>query len=122
MLHSSFSFNGVGSPSTPGVGAPKNPPPTDILLTTSDSLIKDIPPENPTQIATLRPFGHMPRKKRQVFKPHPTLNHFDSIFGGDNWARFLTLKSNSKISSGNLENRLLHEYPTRVGIQIERSK
>ena len=120
MLHSSLSFNGVGSPSTPGVGAPKNPPSTDTLLTTSDSPKKDIPPENSSQIATLRPFGPIPKKRRQIFKPHPTLNHFNSIFGGDNWARFLTLKSDDKISSGNLENKLLREYPTKeLGFRLK---
>ena len=48
------------------------------------------------------------------------MNHFDSIFGGDNWARFLTLKSNDKITSGNLENRLLRECPTKeLGFRLK---
>ena len=91
----------------------KCPPNTDLIT----------PPKNDcgsSGVATLEPFIPVHRKrKRQVFKPHPALHHFDSLFGSDNWARFLTLKTDSHVSSSVLENELLHVCPsTEMGFKL----
>ena len=66
---------------------------------------------NGSSLATLEPFVYE-RRKRRTYKPHPTLSHFDSLFGAENWSRFLVLKSEDKIPSGILENRLLNACPS----------
>ena len=100
-----------------------SPEPSDLTasLTTSSSPKKDVLLESSTNVMTLKPYDPMLKKRRkQVFKPHPTLDHFDTIFGIDNWARFLTLKSNNKLASSMLENRLLHECPTKeLGFRLK---
>ena len=83
------------------------------------------PPSNECQsssVSTLEPFIPVKiKKRRQVFKPHPVLHRFDTLFGSDNWARFFTLKTDSHISSGVLENHLLHECPsTEMGFRLIR--
>ena len=75
-----------------------------------------------SSVATFEPFTPVPKKKkRQVFKPHPALHHFDSLFGSDNWARFLVLKAGSHIASSILENELLHACPSaELGFRLLR--
>ena len=106
----------ISIPSTLG---PLDPPAPS---TTHGSPKKDIPSKT-SEIVTLEPFEQTSRKrKRLTYRPDPTLNHFDSIFGIDNWARFLTLKSESKIASSMLENKLLNECPTQeLGFRLKGS-
>ena len=66
---------------------------------------------NGSSLATLEPFVYE-RRKRRTYKPHPTLSHFDSLFGAENWSCFLVIKSEDKIPSGILENRLLNACPS----------
>ena len=63
---------------------------------------------------TLKPFipNYNRRRKRQDYTPHPALTQFDTLFGIENWSRYLTLKSETKIASGMLENKLLNVCPT----------
>ena len=75
-----------------------------------------------SNISTLEPFyvnGNVypkynpqrPRKAR--FRPHPTLIHFDYLFGSESWSRFLILKTSEEISATKLENMLLTKSPSR---------
>ena len=67
---------------------------------------------NVSNIATLKLFqGNF--RKRTKYRPDPTLIHFDSLFGLDNWSRYLILKTSEKISSSKLENILLSICPTK---------
>ena len=52
-------------------------------------------------------------RKRGNTKLNPTFVHFDHLFGTDNWSRFLVLKTERRISSSVLENKLLSLCPTR---------
>ena len=71
-------------------------------------------PQERSEIVTLLPFeSNHKNKKRRKFKADPTLIHFDSIFGANNWSRFIVLKTESRISPLVLENKLLSSYPTR---------
>ena len=67
-----------------------------------------------SSVATLDPFipNNNRRKEKRNYVPHPTLKHFDSIFGIENWSRYLTLRTEKKIRSGILENKLLNICPT----------
>ena len=67
---------------------------------------------NASSIATLEPFQRN-SKRRTKYRPNPTLIHFDSLFGLDNWSRYLVLKTSEKISSSKLENLLLSLCPTK---------
>ena len=62
-------------------------------------------------VPTLSPFN--PRTRRRKYIPDPTLIHFDHIFGSDHWSRYLTLKTDTKLSMLTLENILLHECPSQ---------
>ena len=53
------------------------------------------------------------RNRRRKYKLNPTLVHFDSLFGTDNWPRYLIFKTESDISAAKLENILLTTYPSR---------
>ena len=96
---------------------PLSPGPPDSLAPnlTSD-LVKDsssrLLPIKPSDIVTLDPFESQERPKKQR-RPHPTLIHFDSLFGNDSWSRFLVLKTDSKITPPRLEYHLLKRCPTR---------
>ena len=68
---------------------------------------------NDSNIVTLEPFQKNSRRKKIRYRPNPTLIHFDSLFGLENWSRFLVLKTSQKISSTKLENILLSHCPTR---------
>ena len=71
-------------------------------------------PKKASSITTLEPFVPINggRKKRQNYVPHPALSRFDTLFGIENWSRFLILKTETKITSGILENKLLNVCPT----------
>ena len=51
--------------------------------------------------------------RRRKYKLNPTLVHFDSLFGNNNWPRYLIFKTKSEITAAKLENLLLSTYPTR---------
>ena len=71
-------------------------------------------PQERSEIVTLLPFeSNHKNKKRRKFKADPTLIHFDSIFGANNWSRFIVLKTERRISPLVLENKLLSLYSTR---------
>ena len=71
-------------------------------------------PQKKSEIVTLSPFETRNKnKKRRNFKPDPTLIHFNSIFGANNWSRFLVLKTEKRISPLVLENKLLSLCATR---------
>ena len=58
-------------------------------------------PQERSEIVTLLPFeSNHKNKKRRKFKADPTLIHFDSIFGADNWSRFIVLKTEKNFSLG----------------------
>ena len=100
-----------------GVGSPKKPTTlVDDLSQTSQDLAMDN--SKPSEVATLEPFLPEPKfqrfnKRKPKYRPDPTLIHFDSLFGLDNWSRYLVLKTSEKISSAKLENILLSHCPTR---------
>ena len=59
-----------------------------------------------------RPYSR--RNSRRKYFLDPTLVHFDSIFGNENWARYLVLKTESRQLKGwELENLLLSKYPSK---------
>ena len=66
-----------------------------------------------SNVKTLEPFERNYSKKKTKYRPDPTLIHFDSLFGIDNWSRFLILKTSQKISSTKLENILLSKCPSK---------
>ena len=73
---------------------------------------KDVGKNSQTGL-TLEPYEfRIPRKKKN-FKPNPTLQHFESLFGIDNWSRYLVLKTSKKITSAKLENILLTHCSTK---------
>ena len=53
------------------------------------------------------------QRKRRKFRLDPTLVHFDSLFGIDNWPRHLIFKTQTEMSAAKLENLLLLKYPTK---------
>lgn len=63
-------------------------------------------------IKTFKPYERNNKQRRTKYSLNPTLVHFDSLFGGDNWARFLIIKAESKITYQRLENYLLTKYPS----------
>ena len=99
--------NGVGPPKAPYVG-----------LSVADSgenmnMVLNAPQEKGSSIKTLEPFQKTFHKRKSKYRPDPTLIHFDSLFGIDNWSRYLILKTSKKITSTKLENILLSVCPTR---------
>ena len=66
------------------------------------------------KVVTMRPYEPpLNSRKKRKFIPDPTLVHFDHIFGSSNWSRFLVLKTEKRITSSVLENKLLSLCPTR---------
>lgn len=98
---------------------------TDLPLKASRAINQNVKPDTKrTEFEiTLEPYSvntkdnkdrnFKPNNKRQKFKPNTTLTHFDSIFGSDDWSRFLVFKTESKITKQKLENYLLSSYPTK---------
>ena len=67
-----------------------------------------------TSIITEKPYETpLNSGRRRRYKPDPTLVHFDHIFGSNNWSQFLVLKTEERITSSVLENKLLSICPTR---------
>ena len=66
-----------------------------------------------TNLATLQPYEAKKPRKRRMYRPDPTLIHFDSLFGSGSWSRYLTLETDSMITLQKLENYLLTKYPTK---------
>ena len=62
---------------------------------------------------TLEPYEFKFPKKKKSFRPNPMLQHFESLFGIDNWSRYLVLKTSNKITSAKLENILLSHYSSK---------
>ena len=92
----------------------------DALLSENVHDSKSINPESnssvnkvKSNIVTLEPQEKVSLKKRKNFRSSPLLAHFDSLFGVQNWSRFLVLKTNQRISSMKLENILLSKCPTK---------
>ena len=82
------------------------------------SMIRNLAMDPPSsgigsKIVTLEPFQKNVNRRKTKYRPDPTLIHFDSLFGLDNWSRFLVLKTSKKISSTKLENILLSHCPTK---------
>ena len=90
---------------------------------------KDIDSEHKSNVVTLEPFlasheqstaknenstkVNRPFNRRQKYRPEPTLIHFDHLFGSGNWSRFLTLKTDTPVTSTKLENFLLTKCASR---------
>ena len=74
----------------------------------SEELVMDT---SKSKMITMEPY--VPKRKRQTYRPDPTLQHFDSLFGLDNWSRFLTLKTDKRISAAKLENVFLSKCATK---------
>ena len=66
-----------------------------------------------TNLATLQPYEAKKPRKRRMYRPDPTLIHFDSLFGSGSWSRYLTLETDRIISTQKLENYLLTKCPTK---------
>ena len=67
-----------------------------------------------TNMVTLQPYeAKKTKQKRKMYRPDPTLIHFDSLFGSGSWSRYLTLESDRKITTQKLENFLLTKCPTK---------
>ena len=80
----------------------------------NETMALDIPSSGKgSNIITLEPFQKNVHTRKTKFRPDPTLIHFDSLFGLDNWSRYLILKTSKKISSAKLENILLSHCPTK---------
>ena len=68
---------------------------------------------NGSNIITMEPFQKTFSRRKIKYRPDLTLIHFDSLFGIDNWSRYLILKTNKKITTAMLENILLSHFPTK---------
>ena len=77
-----------------------------------ESPLQVVTEQNTSNIVTLKPFkgSGRPKQRRKI---HPTLIHFDSLFGSDSWSRFLVMKTDSKITPLRLEYHLLKRCPTK---------
>ena len=95
---------------------PNIPPSVDDLSTPLEHSLESPnqvePEENISNIVTLKPFKGLGRPKIKR-KPHPTLIHFESLFGSDSWSRFLVMKTDRKITPPRLEYHLLKRCPTK---------
>ena len=79
------------------------------------SKVKDMETDNSikTTVVTLQPYEANKPKKKRIYKPDPTLIHFDSLFGSESWSRYLTLETDRIIPTQKLENYLLTRCPTK---------
>ena len=68
--------------------------------------------ERQSHLVTTKPYQKNKQQKKRNYSLHPTLIHFDSLFGINNWSRFLVLKTDSKLTYQKLENFLLSRYST----------
>ena len=119
---------------------PHNNPSTDSLMTTTRpksglvpranhlnvnvvdcGLDKDYPIEpspkvaaetSSSSIATVEPFIRQRRFRKQM-KQNPTLIHFNSLFGNNDWSKYLILKTERNITPLKLEYHLLKKCPTK---------
>ena len=80
----------------------------DKLEMTEDLVLENCPLKTPI---TLEPYKVS--KKKKNYRQDPTLIHFDSLFGNNNWSRFLTLETDKKVTSQKLENYLLTRHPSK---------
>ena len=62
---------------------------------------------------TFEPYEYRIHRRKKNFKPNLTLQHFESLFGINNWSRYLVLKTSGKITSAKLENILLTHCSTK---------
>ena len=86
--------------------------PNDDLGLNSDLPDSHAKSKDKSTINTMAPYEPSHRRRR-TYKLDPTLVHFNHIFKTNYWSRYLVLKTEKKISSSVLENKLLSLCPTR---------
>ena len=76
---------------------------------------------NNHEIVTTEPYSPNERENRtrnskhnrRKYKPDPTLVHFNTLIGTNNWPRYLVFQSEEDMKAVELENILLKKYPSR---------
>ena len=103
-MFSSFSFQTPARPnvdeSSTAMENPSNPSP-EIVTEPKSSLM-----------VTAKPFTRQRSFKKQR-RQNPTLIHFDSLFSGNHWSKYLVLKTERSITPLKLEYNILKRCPTR---------
>ena len=87
-------------------------PPKDHSLGSSNGKFLPKQQTKAESCVTEKPFV----RNRQIMKQkklNPTLIHFDSLFGNNNWSKFLVLRTEENITPPKLEYHLLKRCPTK---------
>ena len=69
------------------------------------------PETEENSFVTLEPFERSRRRQKRQ-RQNPTLSHFDSLFGKNDWSRYLVMKTHKKLTLPVLENHLLKKCPS----------
>ena len=112
MLHS-FSFHGVGSPKKPTT----DPIVDELSGKDMDNGSMNLSPQIESEprsslMVTAKPFTRPKQFKRQK-RLNPTLIHFDSLFSGNEWSKYLVLKTERNITPPKIEYHILKRCPTK---------
>ena len=87
-------------------------PPKDHSLESPNGTLLPMQHTKAESYVTEKPFIRN-RQIRKQKKLNPTLIHFDSLFGNNNWSKFLVLRTEENITPPKLEYNLLKRCPTK---------
>ena len=113
MLSKSFSSHGVGAPKKPTT----DPIVDELSGKDMDNGSMNLSPQIESEprsslMVTAKPFTRPKQFKRQK-RLNPTLIHFDSLFSGNEWSKYLVLKTERSITPPKIEYHILKRCPTK---------